>query len=273
MKASKIFMAIFSGIIGAIIFFILSMIAFSVAKIVFLLSNKQMIISLYTIGAVCLAFVIVGFIYGAESYIKKNSLKDAFRLKWRGFFLNVLLTALAFILMHFVLKQNYGLVMRFIPSVGLITGLFILFYPFSCVVFSFKKRMKKHKIRNIFFSILLNPVFILAALWLFIIAAYGALYVPCSVTIMGVDKNPGTIPINTLSLDISPGQKIVSIDGHKIVKLDDVRSYLNSIGTTKQVLLETEKNYYYVNTYRDQGTGKRYLGLLLRQDYCYRTYP
>jgi hypothetical protein len=273
MKASKIFMAVFSGLVGALIFFILSMAAFSLAKIIFVLSHRQMIISLYTVGAVCLAFVLVGFIYGAESYIKKNSLKDAFRMKWKGFFLNVFFTAIAFILIYFMLRSNYGFVLKSFPSAILIAGLFALFYPFSCVVFSFKKRMRKHKIRNIFLSIILNPLFVLAALWLFIIVTYSSLYVPCGVTIMGVDKNPNTVGINTLSLDIAPGQKIVSIDSQKIVKLDDVRVYLNSIATTKQILLETESNYYYVNTYKDINTGKRHIGLLLRQDYCYRNYP
>ena len=153
--------------------------------------------------------------------------------------------------------------------VGMAIVLALLMYPFCALTSTYFtiKRFKKHSKRN-FLTILFNPIFVMIYFWLFIIVAYNSVYVPCGVSIMGVDNNRFTV--NTQSLDISFGEKLLKIDDAEVKSLNDVRNYINGLEMTKEVVVETEKGIYYIKTY-NQGSNK-FMGLLLSQAYCERQY-
>jgi PDZ domain-containing secreted protein len=88
--------------------------------------------------------------------------------------------------------------------------------------------------------------------------------VPCGVSVIGIDKNAYTG--NTRNLGISPDDRIIAIDGVNVVSLQEVRDYMNSLDVTKEVTVETVNKTYLVKTY--QIDGKRYMGLLLKEEVC-----
>jgi hypothetical protein len=151
---------------------------------------------------------------------------------------------------------------------------FVLFYAFSALISNIhhhvtdKKRRHKLKKSTIALAIIFNPIFVLIYLWLFSMVVYNSVYVPCGVSVVGVDKNVYTG--NTRNLDISPDDRIIAIDGHRIISLQDVRAYMNSLESTKEVQVETVNNTYLVKTYSVDG--KRYMGLLLKEEACPREY-
>ena len=97
---------------------------------------------------------------------------------------------------------------------------------------------------------------------------YNSVYVPCGVSVIGIDKNVYTS--NTRNLGISANERIIAIDNVKITSLQDVREYIASLESTKEVSVETTKNIYLVKTY--QVDDKRYMGLLLKEQVCNREY-
>jgi membrane-associated protease RseP (regulator of RpoE activity) len=173
---------------------------------------------------------------------------------------------------YLILKFRFLFLISYRSLIMLFVVLFILFYIFSCVFAHFvtakKRALKQHKTRNAVLFILFNPFFVMAYLWLFGTIVYSGFYLPCAVTIVGIEKS--NLTADTMSLGIQPGEKIVSIDGTQIKTLQDVKNYLNNLTSTKEVLLETEKNVYYVHTYKNGDS--RYMGLILGQDYCVRNY-
>ena len=249
-KVKNFLKTILSGIIGAGIFFMLSIIAFAIAKIVFLILKRDLIISKYNIIAGVLLFVIFGFAYGMSVYIKKNSYMKTMTPGWKNITIDVIISLVFTIITYIVIKQKYYLMLRAKSAILVFALLLVLFYAFSALLVQVSKppRAYKHKKRNIVLAILFNPIFILLFLGLFVAIIYNSLYVPCGVTVMGTDKNKDTI--NTQRLDIKTGEKIVNIDGVVMKSLQDVRRYISSLKTTKEVILETENNIYYIKTYQ-----------------------
>jgi len=150
---------------------------------------------------------------------------------------------------------------------------FILFYAFSALISNIhhhvaKKQHKKIKKSTIFLAIVFNPIFVLIYLWLFSMVVYNSIYVPCGVSVIGVDKNIYTG--NTRNLGITPDDRIIAIDGIRIISLQDVREYLGSLQSTKEVTVDTVNKTYLVKTYKVDGN--RYMGLLLKEQVCERSY-
>lgn len=269
-KLKKFFGSIFHGLKGSAIFFMLGVMFFALWKIVYIIASKDLLLSKYTIGWIMAAFVIVGFIYGVIAYRKKNYHYKTYTMTKKNFMINLVLTLIFTGYFWYVLRN------RVIPSNTIYIFFaiaFILFYAFSALVSNIhhhisKKRSKKIKKSTIFFAIIFNPIFVLIYLWLFSTVVYNAIYIPCGVSVIGVDKNVYTG--NTRNLGISPDDRIVAIDGVKIISLQDVRNYMNSLEVTKEVMIETVNNTYFVKTY--QVEGKRYMGLLLKEEACLRQY-
>lgn len=265
-KMKEFLKTIFSGLIGAGIFFMFSIIAFGTTKIIFLILKRDLIITRYNILAGILLFVLFGFAYGMSSYIKKNSYRKTMTPGWKNITIDVIIALVFTIITYIILKQRYYILLK-TRSVLLIFALFlVLFYAFSALLVQIAKppRTHTHKKRNIFLTILVNPIFVIIFLGLFITVIYNSLYVPCGVTVVGTDKNVNTA--NTQELDIKTGEKILTIDDVKITSLQDVKRYISSLKTTKEIVLETENNIYYVRTYRSENN--RFMGLLLKQEYC-----
>jgi PDZ domain-containing secreted protein len=86
--------------------------------------------------------------------------------------------------------------------------------------------------------------------------------------VIGVDKNIYTG--NTRHLGINSDDRVIAIDGVAITSLQDVKDYMNSLESTKEVNVETLNTTYFVKTY--QVDGKRYMGLLLKEQICPREY-
>jgi hypothetical protein len=267
-KFKDLLKALFSGIIGAGIFFLFAVFAFSMAKIVYTLMERDFIISKYNILFALLMFVVFGFAYGMSCYIKKNTYRKMLKPNWISILITIGITAIFLVVAYQFIRNRFGLLLGY-KSIVLLSIIFLAcFYLFSAVLSNYfvekKKRVRGHHARNALALVLFNPFFVLAYIWLFLMVAYNSVYVPCNVEILGVEDNIYTS--NTMNLGIEMGERIISIDGVKVDSVHDIKRYMNSLESTKQVILETDKQLYYIRTYKTDNN--RYMGLFLRQDYC-----
>ena len=266
----KFFNNIFHGLKGSAIFFMISIMLFAFLKIIFMVLAKDLLLSKYLIAAIMAAFIIIGFIYGVIAYKKKNNHYKIYTMTGKNFLINLILTLIFTGYFWYVLRN------RIIPSNTIYIFFFvafILFYAFSALISNIhhhvtKKQHKKIKKSTIAFAILFNPIFVLIYLWLFSIVVYNAIYIPCGVSVIGVDKNAYTG--NTRNLGIYPDDRIIAIDDVKIISLQGVRDFMNQLDVTKEVKVDTVNNTYLVKTYSLDG--RRYMGLLLKEDTCPRMY-
>ena len=266
-RMKKVLKSIYSGFVGAVQFFVIAIMVFAIVKILYLLMKKDFILSQYSLSIVVLLFLLLGFAYGVRSFHKSNKYYKMFHSKWSVFWLDVLISFVFTLAIYIILTEGLNYSISGLMFIGTFIILFVLNYGFSALVISIHNHKKAHfrKSRGLL-AFLMNPVFVLLYFWLFSLTVYNAVYVPCGVSIAGVDNNPFTR--NTMNLDIKPGEKIVSIDNVKLNSLNEVRSFIDSLESTKEVAVETENNLYYIKTYM-QGNN-RYMGLILKQDYCAR---
>ncbi|MGV8086770.1 MAG: hypothetical protein ACP5N1_04010 [Candidatus Woesearchaeota archaeon] len=273
MKSRKIknfFNNIFHGIKGSAIFFMIGVMFFAFYKIIYIVISKDLLLSKYTISAVIGGLIILGFIYGVIAFRKKNHHYKMYTMTKKNFIINLVLTLIFTGYFWYVLRN------RIIPSNTIylfFIGAFILFYAFSALISNIhhhisKKQHKKIKKSTIFFAIVFNPIFVLIYLWLFSMVVYNSVYVPCGVSVIGIDKNVYTS--NTRNLGITTDERIIAIDNINIKSLQDVRAYISSLESTKEVTVETTKNIYLIKTY--QVDNRRYMGLLLKERVCVRQY-
>jgi hypothetical protein len=270
-KFKKVFSNIFHGLKGSAIFFMIGVMIFAFIKMIFMIMFKDLLLSKYTIAGVMAALVIMGFIYDTISYRKKNHHYKVYTMTGKNFLINLILTIIFTAYFWYVLRN------KLIPS-GTIylffVVAFVLFYAFSALISNIHQHItdtkKRHKLKKstVFLAIIFNPIFVLVYLWLFSMVVYNAAYIPCGVSVVGVDKNVYTG--NTRNLGISPEDRIIAIDNHEIRALQDVREYMNILESTKEVRVETVNNTYLVKTYSVDG--KRYMGLLLKEEVCSREY-
>ncbi len=271
LKLRKLFSNIFHGLKGSAIFFMIGVMIFAFIKMIFMIMFKDLLLSKYTIAWVMAAFVVTGFIYGTIAYRKKNHHYKIYTMTGKNFIINLILTVIFTGYFWYVLRN------KIIPSKTIylfFVVTFVLFYAFSALISNIHyhitdaKRRNKLKKSTVFLAIIFNPIFVLVYLWLFSMVVYNAAYIPCGVSVVGVDKNIYTG--NTRNLGISSEDRIIAIDNHKITALQDVREYMNSLEATKEVRVETLNNTYLVKTYSVDG--KRYMGLLLKEEVCSREY-
>lgn len=266
----KFFIRLFHGIKGSAIFFMFGVMLFALVKLGYIIASKNLLLSKYILAAVMFGLIIIGFIYGMIAYNKKNHHYKVYSMNKKNFIINLSLTILFTAYFWYVLRN------KVVPSNTLYIfffGAFILFYAFSALISNIhhhisKKQHKKIKKSTIAFAIIFNPIFVLIYLWLFSMVVYNSIYVPCGVSVIGIDKNVYTS--NTRNLGITANERIIAIDSHQITSLQDVREYMNSLESTKEVAVETTDKTYFVKTY--QMDGKRYMGLLLKEQVCYREY-
>jgi hypothetical protein len=267
----KFFGSIFHGLKGSAIFFMLGVMFFALWKILYMIISKDLLLSKYTVAWVMGAFIIIGFIYGIIAYKRKNQHYKLYTMTGKNFLINLVLTIIFtgyfwYILRNRVIPSNTIYIFFFVA--------FVLFYAFSALISNIhyhvinKRRRSRLKKSTIFFAIIFNPIFVLIYLWLFSMVVYNSVYVPCGVSVVGVDKNVYTG--NTRNLGISPDDRIISIDDVRIISLQDVREYMNSLESTKEVKVDTVNNTYFIKTYSIDG--KRYMGLLLKEQACLRQY-
>ena len=270
-KFKKFFNSIFHGLKGSAIFFMLGVMFFALWKLIYMVLSKDLLLSKYFVSAVMAAVIIIGFIYGIIAYRKKNNHYKMYTMTGKNFLINLALTVIFTAYFWYVLRN------RIIPSSTIyvfFVAAFILFYAFSALISNIhhhvtnKRRRHKLKKSTIFLAIIFNPIFVLIYLWLFSLVVYNSVYVPCGVSVIGVDKNVYTG--NTRNLGIGADERIIAIDDVHIVSLQDVRDYMNSLQATKEVNVETVNNTYLIKTYSVDG--KRYMGLLLKEEACARTY-
>jgi hypothetical protein len=269
-KLKKFFSSIFHGLKGSAIFFMLGVMFFALWKIIYIIASKDLLLSKYTISWIMAAFIIAGFVYGVIAYRKKNYHYKTYSMTRKNFIINLVLTLIFTGYFWYVLRN------RVMPSNTIYVFFaiaFILFYAFSALISNIhhhisKKRRQKIKRSTIFFAIIFNPIFVLIYLWLFSTVIYNAIYIPCGVSVIGVDKNAYTG--NTRNLGIGPDDRIIAIDGADIISLQDVRNYMGGLEVTKEVVVETVNSTYLVKTYQIEG--KRYMGLLLKEEVCPRQY-
>jgi hypothetical protein len=270
-KLKKFFSNIFHGLKGSAIFFMLGVMFFALWKLVYMAFSKDLLLSKYTVSGIMAAFIVAGFIYGIIAYRKKNHHYKVYTMTGKNFMINLVLTLIFTGYFWYVLRN------RIIPSTTIylfFVATFILFYAFSALISNIhhhitdKKRRKKLKKSTIFLAIIFNPIFVLIYLWLFSMVVYNSVYVPCGVSVIGVDKNIYTG--NTRNLGITADERIIAIDNNKIVSLQDVREYMNSLESTKEVSVETVNKTYLIKTYSVDG--KRFMGLLLKEEACARAY-
>ena len=262
-----------AGGIGAVAFFIFSLIAFTVVKLVYRLSDKGLHMSKYNIGAVVAIFIILGFIYGAICYNKRNYYYRLFKTHWSIFLINLVFSAGFAFITYILLKYQFKLSLGVDSFIIVFIVYFILYYLFSALFYhayiaynSTPAKKSSFKKSNWVYIILFNPVFVALFFFIFMAVVYDAIYIPCGVSIVGVDHNINTM--NTQNLQIQYGQKLISIDGQPMYSMDQVKYYLNSIESTKEVVVETQDHIYYIQTY--DVDGQRYMGLILKEDICRR---
>jgi len=266
----KLFNNVFHGLKGSAIFFMLGVMLFALLKILYIIISRDLLLSKYTIAGTMAAFILAGFIYGLRAYKKKNHHYKIYTMTGKNFIINLVLTIIFTGYFWYVLRN------RIIPSSTIYVfffAAFILFYAFSALISNIhhhvmKKQHKKIKKSTIMLAIAFNPIFVLIYLWLFSMVVYNSVYVPCGVSVIGVDKNVYTG--NTRNLGISSDDRIIAIDDVEVISLQDVRQYMNSLEVTKEVKVDTINNTYLVKTYSVDG--KRFMGLLLKEEACPRQY-
>lgn len=265
----RFFKKVTAGLIGADVFLLIGVMVFALIKIAYILMQKDLLISKYTIGLVIAAFLLLGFIYGVRSYNKKNINNKLFRLNWINFWMTLLVSLVFSLGAYLILREGFSNDIGIRSFVSMATILAFLMYPFCALLSTYfmLKRFKNKTKRNIL-TFLFNPLFVIIYFWLFVIVLYNSVYVPCGVSIVGVDYNKYTA--NTKNLGITFGERMLKIDDVSINSLNDVRTYINSLETVKEVVVETENNIYYIKTYSEGN--KKYIGLLLSQAYCERKY-
>jgi len=65
---------------------------FALWKIVYIVLNKDLLLSKYVIAAVMAGFIIMGFIYGTLAYKKKNQHYKTYTMTGKNFLINLVLT-------------------------------------------------------------------------------------------------------------------------------------------------------------------------------------
>jgi hypothetical protein len=229
-----------------------------------------LLFSVYNLGTVLAIAIILGLAYGIRSYLKKNPNFKLFKLKWNIFWTDIITSVIFGVGTYLLLKYVYGIRLTWKGTLLLFVILMVMFYAFSAVFSTYleHKKKKKNHLKNVILIILFNPVFVMIYLGLFAMIIYNTYYIPCGVTIVDIDKNMYTA--NTANLGIIPGEKIVSIDGIEIGSLYNIKEHINSLESTKQIVVETDENIYYVRTYMKDKN--RYMGLILKQEYCAKEY-
>jgi hypothetical protein len=266
----RFFSNVFHGLKGSAIFFMLGVMAFAIWKIIYILSSRDLLLSKYLITGIMAAFIVVGFIYGVIAYRKKNYHYKIYTMTRKNFLINLVLTLIFTGYFWYVLRN------KVIPSNTIyifFAVAFVLFYAFSALISNIhhhitRRQHKKIRKSTIFFAIIFNPIFVLMYLWLFSMVIYNSMYVPCGVSVIGIDKNAYTG--NTRNLGISADERIIAIDSVEVASLQDVKHYMNSLEVTKEVAVDTVNKTYLIKTY--QIDGKRYMGLLLKEEVCARQY-
>lgn len=265
----RFFKRLAAGLIGADVFLVIGVMVFALIKIVYIILKKDLLISKYNVGMVLALFLLLGFLYGIRSYHKRNINSKLFKLNWINFWMTIMVSLVFSLGTYIILREGFSNDIGIRSFVGMTAVLLFLMYPFCALTSTYFmiKRFKKTFKRGIL-TFIFNPVFVMIYFWLFIIVVYNSLYVPCGVSIVGVDANKYTS--NTQSLGISLGETMLKIDETEITSLNDVRRYINGLETTKEVIVETDRGVYYIKTY-NEGNNK-YMGLLLAQAYCERKY-
>jgi len=266
----KFFGTLFHGLKGSAIFFMIAVMLFALVKVFYIIISRDLLLSKYLITGTVAAFIVIGFIYGMIAYGKKNHHYKIYSMNKKNFVINLALTIIFTGYFWYVLKN------KVVPSNTLYLfffALFVLFYAFSALISNIhhhvsKNQHKKIKKSTIVFAIVFNPIFVLLYLWLFSMVVHNSVYVPCGVSVIGIDKNIYTG--NTRHLGISPDDRIIAIDNVPVTSLQDVKDYMNSLDSTKEVVVDTVNATYLIKTY--QIDNKRYMGLLLKEQVCLRQY-
>ncbi len=266
--------SLLAGAIGTAIFFLLAIFSFALVKIIYFIFGNDLLISKYNITLVFAIFMIFGFIYGINCFVRRNHFYNIFKVSWTDLMIDGVLSLLFSFVIFLLFKHSFKLQFTYKGYILLFALLFVLFYVFSAVFLKLyecikKPKKTKYKKSMWFYAVAFNPLFVLAYLFLFGLVVYNAFFIPCNVTVAGVDTNIYTA--NTAGLEIKSGEIILSIDGTEINSLQDVRAYIDSLDVTKEVLVETNKKMYYIKTYKDED-GERHIGLTLTQQICKKDY-
>ncbi|MGV8151021.1 MAG: hypothetical protein ACP5NV_04800 [Candidatus Woesearchaeota archaeon] len=265
----RFFKKIIAGIIGADVSLLVGILVFALLKIIFLIARKDLLISKYNIAAVLFVFLFIGFVYGIRSYHKRTVNSKLFKLSWINFWTTIMLGVVFSLASYIIVREGFNSDIGAKTLVLMIIILTCLMYPFAALMSTyFTLKRFKHHTKRTFLTILFNPIIVVICFWLFLIVVYNSMYVPCGVSISGIDRNEYTA--NTEELQITPGERILSIDSKEIQSLNDVKNYVNSLDSTKEVVVETDSNIYYVKTYMQ--SNNRYMGFRLMQAYCERKY-
>ena len=255
------------GLVGSAVFLLVAVMLLAILKVICLVIQQDLLVSKYNIAAVIALFAIAGFIYGVKK--RKTFFSKFFGLSWASFWMAVLVSLVVSLAAYIILKDGFRTMIEPRIFIALLLLTAVLIYPFCALIASyFTIRKTKQEKKRTFWTVAFNPVFAIISLWLFAIVAYNAVYTPCGVVINGIDKNENTA--STMNLGIRQGERIVSIDSNPVMSLNDVKRYVDSLDSTKEILVETEDNIYYIKTYSKGNS--RYMGLILSQAYCQREY-
>lgn len=265
----RFFKRLAAGLIGADVFLVIGVMVFAIIKLIYILLKKDLLVSKYNVGVIIVLFLILGFLYGIRSYHKRNINSKMFKLNWVNFWMTIMVALVFSLGTYIILREGFSNDIGIRSFIGMAIVLTFLMYPFCALVSTYFmiKRFKKNVKRGVL-TLIFNPIFVMIYFWLFIIVVYNSLYIPCGVSIVGVDNNKYTA--NTQNLGISFDERLLKIDDKEITSLNDVRGYINNLETTKEVVVETDKSIYYIKTYNEGNN--RYMGLLLAQAYCERKY-
>lgn len=266
-KLAKFSKYIFSGIIGASIFFVFALMLLAATKLIFLMVDEPVQITMGSFAGIIGLFALSGFVYGCMSYAEKNKHYQLFSITPRIILVDFIFATLSTWVAYVALKGT----VPFITDGQIVlvsTGFLLLCYGFSALsthVYVMHKRNKKIEQKNLLAWFVLNPLFIVIYLWFFGLLVYDVMYVPCGATVTGYEEN--ALAANTRNFDLI-GQTIVSVDYRVIKQLKDLDGYLNSLASNKEILVETNTNTYYIDTYTNGD--RKHLGLTYTQAYCDR---
>lgn len=219
--------------------------------------------------------VLLGIYSGVKSFRDKNIFYEIFRPEKNKLILNlaVSLVFVSFIISYIFLNiiDPYAGVAFVIPDAqlasplgyGLIFALliiayYVLFYPFSCLLYHLysKRRDKKLKAGKKAFClmILLNPLFVFVFAASYPLLGGILMTEPCGVTYHEFLPDSAA---RDAGMEI--GDVIVRIDNTDIKSAEDLRDYLDSVSYDKPILIQTSEGKEYLVTPRFDESENRYM--------------
>lgn len=216
--------------------------------------------------------IIFGLYIGIKSYRSKNLFYNIFYPRKQSLLVSLIVSVLLVVIILFF-GNKYLAIGDIFLSIGnlkllsseiaipLMLSYFILFYPFSSLLYFVYKNRKLKILRNsrlmiIGLLIILNPIFITTSTSMNMLISYWLTYEACGVSYSGFAENS---PAKDAGMSLS--EVIIEVDDIKIKTADDLGKYLDENQFGKNISIKTSESSYNIKLRLNETSGKYVLGI------------